>query len=484
MYSNLLTPLALLAFLSAAHAETPAAVKRFLNHKEMKGASFALMAKEVKSGETLYAYSPETELIPASVMKLVTTAAALEILGDGYRFATALEYDGEITGETLRGNLYIKGGGDPTLGSSHVAPDREAFVSEWLAAVKKAGIKKISGAVIADESLFDTEGTSMKWVKEDMGSYYGAGCYGISVFDNQYRLYVKTGSPGSTPEIVAQEPAIANLHFHNYLKAASANTDSSYITGAPFSSDRYLYGTVPAHRDRYPLRGDIPDPALFLAQYLSERLRKEGIEIEGAPTCYRLMCEEKRRPEQRRQTLMTAYSPTLREIVRITNGKSHNLYAEALLKAVGLSYRQGRGETLSSAGKGIQVVRAHWKEKGLNTSSLWMHDGCGLAHADKLTASFMCDLLVYMATKSEQSGAFVSSLPTAGLEGSVASFLKGSALQGRAKLKSGGMKRIRAYAGYITQGDKRYAVCLLLNNYSGGERSAGAAIENLLLSLF
>ncbi|MDR0429236.1 MAG: D-alanyl-D-alanine carboxypeptidase/D-alanyl-D-alanine-endopeptidase [Tannerellaceae bacterium] len=466
-------------------------VKQFLGLKSMKGASFSIMAKEVETGKVLYAYDKDKEVIPASVLKLATSAAALELLGEDYRFATVLEYDGKIANGVLEGNLYIKGSGDPTLGSSHFAeprssytPDKNTFIPQWLEAVAKAGIKKITGAVIADESIFDTEGISMKWVHEDMGSYYGAGSYGISVFDNLYALYLTTGTPGSKPKITETVPAMPSITFHNYIKVASVKTDSCFIVGAPFSNERYLYGALPANKERYLIRGDIPDPALFLAQYVHNSLRVEGVVIEGTPTCYRILSEENRWTNNKRKTLATTYSPTLREIVRIVNERSHNLFTDAILKTLGLQYKPKPGEVISSTGKGIEVVKSHWKEKGLDVSSLWMYDASGLAMADKVTASFICDLLCYMATKSKASDAYIASLPKAGLEGSVANILKGSALQGKALLKSGGMSRVRAYAGYITKDNKQYAIAIFVNNFSGESRLLIKNLEKLLLSLF
>lgn len=491
MHNKWLTLLFLYCFAQVLSAQAPPPLKLFLNHKNMKGASFSLMAKDVSNGETLYAYDTERELTPASVMKLVTTATALELLGADFRFPTTLEFDGVLADSVLKGNLYIKGSGDPSLGSSHFAsnrstytPDKNVFIPQWTDALKTKGIRRISGSVIADESVFDTEGVSLKWVNEDLGSYYGAGCYGLNVFDNRFNLYVNTGAPHTKPEIVSSEPQMPSLRFHNYLTAASIRSDSSYTLGAPFSNDRYLYGIVPANKSGYMLRGDIPDPALFLAQYLDNQLRMEGIKAEGTPTCYRILAEENKWIPGSRKELITTYSPTLRDIVRITNERSHNLYADALLKAVGLGYTPRPGEVISSSGRGIKAVKTYWRQKGLNTSSLWMFDGNGIALADKVSTSFLCDLLVYMATKSEQRDAFIASLPKAGLEGSVANFLKGSSLQGRTVLKSGGVSRVRSYAGYITKGDKRYAVVLIANNFAGTDAGIRKEMEKLLLSLF
>jgi D-alanyl-D-alanine carboxypeptidase/D-alanyl-D-alanine-endopeptidase (penicillin-binding protein 4) len=466
-------------------------VKQLLKLRTMKGASFSFMVKEVKSGEVLYAYDVDRELTPASVLKLVTSATALELLGEDYRYKTSLEYDGEIVNGTLKGNLYIKGSGDPTLGSSHFVenrngytPSQNTFMPQWIQAITKAGIKKITGSVIADESIFDIEGIPMKWVHEDMGSHYGAGSYGISVFDNLYKLYLNTGTTGSTPKIIETDPVMPAIRFHNYLKAAAVKTDSCYIVGAPFVNDRYLYGVIPANKEHFLIQGDIPDPALFLAQYTSDCLRAKGITIEGIPTCYRILSEENKWTKRKRKTIVTTYSPTLREIVRIINERSHNLFADALLKTMGLRYKTKPGEVISSMGKGIEVVKAYWHEKGLDVSSLQMHDGCGLAAADKVTASFICDLLCYMGNKSNQSDAFLASLPKAGLEGSVANFLKGSSLQGKALLKSGGMSGVRSFAGYITKNGKQYAVAVFVNNYSGENRFMIQNLEKLLISLF
>lgn len=484
--------LLLFCCLISAKAQTPLPVKQLLKAPYMKGATLSLAVKEIESGKIVYNYEAERQVTPASVMKIVTTATALEILGETYRYPTSLEYDGQITGNTLHGNLYIKGSGDPTLGSSHLAtdrnsytPDQNTFIPSWIAALRKAGIERIEGAVIADESIFDTEGTSLKWLGEDLGSYYGAGSYGLSVFDNLYKLFLKTGAAGSKPQIRGCEPElIPAIRFHNYLKAAVTPTDSSFITGAPLISERYLYGIIPANREWYTLKGDIPDPALFLAGYLTMQLKKAGISISGSPSCYRIEAEKGIWKEGEKKSLVTTYSPPLKEIIRLTNGVSHNLFADALLKTIGLQRKPRVGETISSFDRGIQVLQDHWRAKGVDVSSLWMYDGSGLALADKVSATFITDLLVSTANNPDVSETFLHSFPQAGLEGSVRNFLKGTALQGKARIKSGSMSRVKGYAGYVSFGGKQYAIAVFVNNYSCDGRPMTQALERLLLSLF
>mgnify|MGYP000880334338 FL=1 len=467
-----------------AGAQTPAPVKWLLQAPYMRGASFSLVVKDVQEGRTVYCYDTDRLQSPASVLKTVATATALEILGEDYRYPTTLEYDGILENGTLEGNLYIKGSGDPSLGSSHFAPGQNKFLSTWIAALQKAGIKHITGSVISDESIFDTEGVSIKWLREDMGNYYAPGSYGISIFDNMYKLSLQTGAAGTRPVLKGTEPDIPFIRFKNYLKAAPVSSDSAYIIGAPLDDVRYLYGVLPANREAYVLKGDIPDPALYLARYLTDQLQQKGIRVDGSPSCYRIEVEENRWKKGERKEIVTTYSPTLREIASICNHVSHNLYADALVKTVGLQYKPRRNEMISSFGRGVQVVKEYWEKKGLDVFPLRMNDGSGLAPADKVSAGFMGELLVYMATESAVSDAFIASLPQAGIEGSVRNFLKGSKLQGKAHLKSGGITGVRSYAGYITKDGKTYAVAVFSNNYSCPMSRMTRALEKLLLQLF
>lgn len=474
----------LICFHALAGAQTPAPVKRLLQAPYMRGASFSLIVKDVQDGKTVCSYDTDRLQSPASVLKTVATATALEILGEDYRYPTTLEYDGTLENGTLKGNLYIKGSGDPSLGSSYFAPDQNKFLSAWIAALQKAGIRRITGSIISDESIFDTEGASVKWLREDMGNYYAPGSYGLSVFDNMYKLSLQTGAVGSRPVLKGTEPNIPFIRFKNYLKTASVSSDSAYIIGAPLDDVRYLYGVLPANREAYVLKGDIPDPALYLAHYLTDRLRQKGIQVDGAPSCYRIEAEENRWNKKERKEIVTTYSPTLREIASVCNHVSHNLYADALLKTIGMQYKPRKNEVISSFGRGVQVVKEYWEKKGLDVFSLRMNDGSGLAPADKVSAGFMGELLAYMATESAVSEAFIASLPQAGIEGSVRNFLKGSKLQGKARLKSGGITGVRSYAGYITEDGKTYAVAIFSNNYSCPMNRMTGALEKLLLQLF
>jgi D-alanyl-D-alanine carboxypeptidase/D-alanyl-D-alanine-endopeptidase (penicillin-binding protein 4) len=449
----------------------------------MKGASFSILIRDLNTGKNVVSYDADRLLTPASVMKTVTTSAALSILGEDYRYPTSIEYDGEIDGSgVLNGNLYIKGSGDPSLGSSHVAGDNKAFMGKWVEAVKASGIKRVNGKIISDESIFDTEGVSPKWVYEDLGSYYGAGSYGLSVFDNKLSIYLDTFSEGTKPEIVETVPEI-DITFHNYLRASSLSGDSCYVVGAPFASDRFMYGTVPCNKEGYRVLADIPDPALFLAKYFLSELSSEGIVVKNGISTSRIESEAGRWSKDSRSIIVTTYSEPLKELVRICNYKSHNLYADAICKTLGLRYKPSRGETVSSMNRGTGVIIDFWKKIGLDVDYLVMNDGSGLAPADKCSAKFFADMLSYIAKDKSLFSAFYPTLPKAGVEGSVASFLKNTKLQGKARVKSGGMTGVRSYIGYLMDGNKKYAIVVIANNYHGSMRQVSKQFEKIILDI-
>lgn len=461
------------------------AVERFLASPEMQGALFACSIRDADSGLAVFDDNPDLQMTPASVMKLVTTAAALDILGPEFHFTTEIAYDGTIEGGILRGNLYIIGSGDPTLGSSHFpSAGKPDFLATWTDAVRRKGIRHVTGQIIADDSAFDTEGVSPKWSYEDLGSYYGAGSYALNVYDNLYRLTLSSGAPGSRPAIVSSQPSGVVAHFHNYLSSAAVRTDSTLILGAPFAEDRFLYGVIPSGRKNYTLKGDIPDPALFLAKKWQAALASAGIRTDGTPSTARLLREKGTWKVAERHTLAAVASPSLAEIIRVTNHVSHNLYADALLKAIAIHAPGERLPYESDYACGIRKVRSFWRTKGIDVTNLYMYDGSGLAPTSKTTSSIIATLLVYMHRDSPNSQTFFRSLPRAGRDGSVRNFLKGTALEGSARLKSGSMSRVKAYAGYIRQGEKTFAVAFFFNYYHGDGSAMTRKIASLLQTLF
>jgi D-alanyl-D-alanine carboxypeptidase/D-alanyl-D-alanine-endopeptidase (penicillin-binding protein 4) len=171
----------------------------------------------------------------------------------------------------------------------------------------------------------------------------------------------------------------------------------------------------------------------------------------------------------------------LKEIVREVNVESNNHFAEHLIRTVG---RRGDSNIYSDAlEEGIKQILKHWDEIGLDTTPLLMYDGSGLAPQNAVSARFLTDLLVYMHNRSDCSTAFFQSLPKAGQEGTLQNFLRGTRLNGKVMAKSGSIGGVQCYAGYLIDGNKRYAFAILVNKFNGTRAQVRSAIEQLLLGL-
>ncbi len=447
-------------------------LKHFVDSPNFAGGNLAVLVKEIKSGRSVVDYRSEKSLLPASNMKLVTTATALELLGSDFRFQTPLEYDGTIDAQgTLHGNIYIVGSGDPTIGSE-VFNDHD-FINRWVEAVRKLGIKTVLGHVIADVSAFDREVTPPDWTWENMGNYFAAGAYGLSVYDNMYSIYFKTGATGTTPSILGTIPAMYELRFHNMAKAGKIgeDDDDGYIHGAPFNNERTITGTIPANRESFHIKGDMPNPPLTLASVFTQQLNCAGIPVSGAPL-------DDAQGNVSRTRFYLHVSPILAEIIKETNMQSNNMYAEHLFKRLALI-----NNAVATRDAATQLVRDFWKQRGLDVSTFFQHDGCGMSPMNGVTPRFFVQLLTYMRTQSKNKEAFFASLPVAGQSGTFKKLLAGTPLAGKVMAKSGSIRRVLCYSGYITLSNKEYAFSVMVNNYIGSSTDARKTIEQLLLSV-
>jgi D-alanyl-D-alanine carboxypeptidase/D-alanyl-D-alanine-endopeptidase (penicillin-binding protein 4) len=460
--------ISLLLFSSFTFAKSP--LDDLVNNSLLQNANISLLVKNTTTNATVCEYHSKNSVVPASTMKLVTTATALELLGADFRFQTKLELDGSVSADgVLNGNLYIRGGGDPTLGSEKLGDT--TFLTKWVDVIKSRGIRKINGKVIADAGLFDDEGVNPKWTWEDMGNYYAAGIYGISYLDNTYRLILRSGSVGTTPTVLRVVPEIANLKIDNQLVSTSISFDSAYFYGAPHSNFRSVTGEIPANRAEFITKGDIPNPALLLAQHFTNRLVQNGVAVRDLPTDIVEQTSE-------RTAIYTHVSPLLSEIITETNVHSNNFFAENVFKYLAL-----QNKAVATNTEAVQVIKSFWKSKGLSVDQLFMYDGSGLSPSDAVSAQFFVELLSYMQTKSVNKDIFFRSLPVAGENGTLKSFLQRTPLQGKVHAKSGTISRVKSYAGYIDAKGKQLVFALLINNPNGSSKAVTRKMEDFLLQV-
>lgn len=456
-------------------------IHKYKSSKLLKHAEWSVYAEYVKSRRVIVSYHSLESLAPASNLKLFTTSTALNLLGDNYRFKTRLYYSGNISNNgVLTGNIYIEGSGDPTLGSNVVAGSLplDSLMETWTQAVKKISIKKINGGIIADATLFDNQRVPDYWIWEDIGNYYGAGSSALTINDNLYYLYFHPSAiPGKPAEVISMQPEIPGLKFINHMKTGTEDSgDNGYIYCAPNQFTATLRGTVPAGKQEFSIKGSIPDPPLFAAQYFKKYLLNNKIIITGNAS---VLAKPVKYDESK--LITTTFSPPLKDIVYMTNKKSINLYAEQLLKTIAAK-EKGTG----SEEAGIEVIKSYFDSVGIPTGGMQIYDGCGLSRTDMITTHMMVKLLIYM-TGQKAFNAFYNSLAVAGRAndpGYFSNFGKGTLLENNARIKSGLITGVRSFSGYLkNRRGSLIAYSMIANNFSGTSGQIDEIHKQILLDL-
>lgn len=439
------------------------------NSPDFASASIGVAVSDLKTGETLLKSEPQLSLAPASVLKTVTTATALEVFGPDYRFTTTLSYSGTIKNDTLFGNLQVIGGGDPTLGSKYF-PESEPFLKKWTEAIQGLKIKNIHGSLILDAGIYEQQMIPNTWIWEDMGNYYGAGACGLTVFDDLYEIHLDSPAQADQPtKITGISPEIPNLDLKNEVLSSDINSDQAYVFGSPLETKRIMRGTIPKGKTDFIVKASVPDPSALLASLFRKELANAGISISG---------ENKFEKATAGEPITETKSPPLSEIISVTNHESVNLFAEHFLKhlawkATGLGATKG----------GCKFVEQFWKEKGIDLSGFFMNDGSGLSRFNAVTPIQLLSILNYMHNKSQYASVFESSLPTAG-NGTLYMFNPQEFPDDCLHAKSGSMTRVRCYAGYLkTISGRQLSFVFMLNNFSCTQTEAIRKIKEALLKL-
>lgn len=439
----------------------------------MLHASVSLYIADSEKSEPVLEYNAEKSLTPASVMKLVTTAAAIELLGPQYTFKTVIGYTGEFNKRTgkLKGDIVIKGGGDPCLGSPYFTDHYNNFPDKWISEIKRLGIKKIEGRIITDDSYYDFQPVPAKWLWEDAGNYYGAGAYGLSLFDNTYGIRFTKGADSLliVKEIIPEE---CRTELSNWLTSAGTS-DEGYVFAAPYSTNGWLAGTIPSNLNDFVLKASVTDPPLLMAKMTDRKLKAAGITISEEPTTFRL---EQITTGGKMVLIDEITSPTLSEIINVLNHESVNLYAEHLVKELGKRY-SGKGSTES----GIKILKEFLNNSRIGSEGMFIEDGSGLSPVNSINAKGLAGLLYFMKKNGKYFPEYYNSLPDAGKNGTLKNYFRDPVFDSRLKAKSGSMTRVRSYAGYFTTiSGKQMIFSIIINNYTGTSRQLIARIEDII----
>jgi D-alanyl-D-alanine carboxypeptidase/D-alanyl-D-alanine-endopeptidase (penicillin-binding protein 4) len=469
----------LISTIAKSQSSVQNALANFANSTDMTNATVSFLAINIKTGEKIAALNPNTALSPASTVKLFSTASAIELLGPNYRPSTRFYTDGTLDAQgNLDGNLWIRGGGDPSLGSEYFTSrgKENQFIFSWADTLISLGIKNILGSIISDASEFGYNGIPDGWSWSDMGNYYGAGPSGLVIYDNAVRYYFKTGySIGSPVTLLYTYPKLLDFTFQNYINSAKRGGDNSFIYGSPYSNYRFGTGTLPMNSASFLVKGSLPDPELQFAQEVHDVLVQKGITTTKGIRTVRTMNpkELKQAYESGFKLIFTHLGESIKSIATTTNHKSVNIFAEQLVCLAGY-VSNGSGTTHN----GLTQLEKHWGNK-IDMKGLYLTDGCGLSRSNAVSTSHFCALLKYMSTSTNFAD-FYSTLPVSGESGTLKGVCRNQAAHGRIHAKSGTMSRIKSYAGYIdSTSGKQIAFAIIVNNYSGSSSSLVNEMEKI-----
>lgn len=458
------------------------AIDRIVLHPDFAPAFWGIEVRSLSTGRTLYARNAEKAFRPASNMKLVTTAAALDALGPDARVRTTVETAGRLDrlGRVL-GDVYLVGRGDPNL-SARFTPGRPTAAFEAMAdALVAAGVRRVEGRVVGHEGTFSGDRRGVDWSWDDLAWGYGAEVSALSFNDNVAEVTLKPGERVGDPAVLETEPRFGCLAVWSSVTTAEAappaaekhdgDDETVSLRREPGSNEVRLSGHVPLG-GTWEGALSVSDPALCAARVFAGVLEAKGIRVMGGASTSSAPLP----PDAR--VLASHEGPPMAEMMRVVNKESQNLHAEMLLRLVGL---KAGGE--GSVEKGHEAVADFVKRLGVSNEGWGLADGSGLSGFDLLTPRGLVALLAAM-DRHPHAAAFRDSLPVAGVDGTLEKRMKGTPAEGRVLAKTGSLRLARALAGYATTvRGERLAFAIVVNNQEGKGREAVAAIDAIAVAL-
>ncbi|MBR3604218.1 MAG: D-alanyl-D-alanine carboxypeptidase/D-alanyl-D-alanine-endopeptidase [Elusimicrobiaceae bacterium] len=454
----------ILCFLSSYAAATDSAwqVYTLADRSVLKGASWAAAAAYVQEKKPLFSIQPDLRLAPASTLKLLTSAAALEMLGSQHRFQTRIYQEGTIDANgTLNGHLYIRGGADPTLGSDRVPTSMkwQDLLQHWSQKIRSAGIKQINGNIYADVSLLQGLSLPTKTNWQNMGNYFAAPVSALSFNDNSFEIVFKAQPKhGALMQVKSFFPETEGLKIRSFVTAdAHHQKDEVYVYAAPQQYNLEIHGTLPTSTfKQYRISAALPDPAQLLTDLLIMQLEKDQIPVNGAGFLLDIEADY-----SAMRLIYTHQSPPLKDIIYIVNKRSFNLYAETLLRHLAL--HSGQKATTEN---GIAALKEFLQKNSIPTDNMMIYDGSGLSRDNQLSVQTLLDVLQFMA-KSPNFSHYYNSLATVDDRGDLLllrRFLTPFKRNKDIHVKGGTLDGVKAQAGYVKDRQGRLIAFAFITN--------------------
>jgi D-alanyl-D-alanine carboxypeptidase/D-alanyl-D-alanine-endopeptidase (penicillin-binding protein 4) len=439
-------------------------LQEILRDPRLEPAQTAIKVASLDTGRTLYEENATKLLKPASNMKLYTVAAALDRLSPDFRFKTSIYVTARPDASgAVRGDLIVYGRGDPTMAASLNNGDYFKAMDTLAARIAAAGVRRVEGDIIGDESYFTGPPYGSGWEWDDLQWYYGAEISALTVNDNALDLFVKPGPAVGDPCRVMTGPITPLVTIINRTTTALRGTRrelSVYrglgenvieVSGQLAQDDAGYTGSIAISR-----------PALLFVSMLRDSLARQGIKIKGRTRAIDARARAAAPLPASLVEIASLESPPLSFIAAQILKPSQNLYTELLLRALGRA--TATDPKLTSAEAGTAAVKAFLREAGIDPDRLALVDGSGLSRRDLVTAEATLQLLVYMS-RHRYAAAFRDALPVAGVDGTLKNRMKWTPAAGNARAKTGTLGGVATLSGYVTSAaGERLVFSIMINN--------------------
>ncbi|MCS7301933.1 MAG: D-alanyl-D-alanine carboxypeptidase/D-alanyl-D-alanine-endopeptidase [Candidatus Kapabacteria bacterium] len=457
--------------------ELHADLDALLKNRDLASAFIGVCILSTETGEFLYRFNDTKAFVPASLVKLITTAAAFELLGPDFRFTTRVYLDGRLRqGGDFEGNIIIRGSGDPSWSEAFGTWPDSVF-AQWCTGLDSLGITTVRGNIIADDSYFDAVRYGPGWMWDDFGMPYSPPISALAAHDNCMRLQLQPGTVPGAPVSVRVLRGSSHARINSELITAPSDALVDVVPVREYGTGTIeLIGSVPLANDTATGAVDIEvpvdNPAAYVGALFREFLNRRGIRVRGSV----LTASEWGEPiPYNRLPVVGGYtSLPLRTLVTVMNHTSHNLCAEMLLKTIG---KESSGS--GSFESGIEYIRSMIQRNGLPSDDIQLSDGSGLSRLNLCTPVFFARLLWYL-WRSRWRNDFVASLARPGDYGTLRTRLVGTLAEKSVVAKTGTLNNVSNLAGYVTTRDGEVLCVVVMVNHLLAPESIARNLQDLI----
>jgi D-alanyl-D-alanine carboxypeptidase/D-alanyl-D-alanine-endopeptidase (penicillin-binding protein 4) len=464
------------------------AIDSAIDQSELASARWGVSIISLTSGKEVYGRNAAQLFIPASNMKIYTTAVALDLLGADYRWRTSAyaKTQPDAAG-TISGDLTLYGRGAPDLVAQAKKDGGDGSLAQLADALYQRGIRQVRGNVIGDESYFRGETVGDGWPWTDLQWYFGAEASALSINDNEIQLSILPPAKTDTPPRVNENDAVDYLSIENRLTVVKRGERLTIGIDRGLSDNKVrVWGEFPLGTKGFGARLSVPNPSLWAATHLLKALKDRGIQVQGsAETRDSRVARNERFDPSASTELAFVSSKPLGEIVGDTNKASINLYAELLLRTLGrergnlVSTPTPVGRERGDDESGLEVIRLWLSRAGISTAGMALHDGSGLSRLNLVTPESISKVLVSIS-KTAAGPVFRASLPISGRDGTLGGRLE--KLSDRVVAKTGSLTYTTSLSGYVTvTGGEILAFSILCNDQTS--RASSTRVIDQIVSI-